>query len=94
MTTGRGEYPMASTRRSASAAAARRRGTAPPVDLLTHREMEVAAGLVRGLTNKQIGLELGISHRTVEIHRAKVMHKTGARSLAELVGMAGKLGLG
>ena len=87
MTTGRGEYTMASTRRSASAAAARRRGTAPPVDLLTHREMEVAAGLVRGLTNKQIGQELGISHRTVEIHRARLMRKLGAATLAGLLGI-------
>jgi FixJ family two-component response regulator len=85
MTTGRGEHPMASMRRPA--AAARQRGTAPQVDLLTHREMEVVAGLVRGLTNKQIGQELGISHRTVEIHRARLMRKLGAATLAGLLGI-------
>lgn len=52
---------------------------------LSTREREVAAGLVRGLTNKQIGLELGISHRTVEIHRARLMRKLGAASLSALL---------
>jgi two-component system response regulator FixJ len=52
---------------------------------LTTREREVAAGLARGLTNKQIGRELGISHRTVEIHRARLMRKLGAASLPALL---------
>lgn len=53
-----------------------------PLSELTHREIEVVDGLARGLTNKQIGLELGITHRTVEIHRARLMRKLGATSLA------------
>lgn len=57
----------------------------PSLDDLTEREREVVAGLVRGLTNKQIGQELGISHRTVEIHRARVMRKLGAPTLAALL---------
>lgn len=52
---------------------------------LTDREREIVAGLVRGLTNKQIGRELGISHRTVEIHRARAMRKLGAPTLAALL---------
>lgn len=55
---------------------------------LSTREREVVAGLVRGLTNKQIGLELGISHRTVEIHRARLMRKLGAASRPALLDIA------
>lgn len=57
------------------------------IERLTLREVEVAGGLVRGLTNKQIGLELGISHRTVEIHRSRLMRKLGALTLAGLLGI-------
>lgn len=57
----------------------------PSIMLLTEREREVVGGLVRGLTNKQIGQELGISHRTVEIHRARAMRKLGAPTLAALL---------
>ncbi len=55
---------------------------------LTAREQEVMALAVTGLTNKQIALRLNISHRTVEIHRARVMHKTGASSLLALARIA------
>lgn len=57
------------------------------IERLTLREVEVVGGLVRGLTNKQIGLELGISHRTVEIHRSRLMRKLGASTLAGLLGI-------
>lgn len=62
-----------------------RRVSRPSVASLTGREREVVAGLVRGLTNKQIGQELGISHRTVEIHRARAMRKLGTPTLAALL---------
>jgi two-component system response regulator FixJ len=49
--------------------------------------------LIRGLSNKEIGLELGISPRTVEIHRTWVMTRMQAKSMAELVRMGLGLGL-
>ena len=54
------------------------------IEHLTFRECEVLEALVRGLTNKQIGIELDISHRTVEVHRARLMRKLGAPTLAAL----------
>lgn len=58
------------------------------LQLLTPREREVLEGLVAGLPNKTIGYDLGISGRTVEIHRARVMEKMQAKSLSALVRMA------
>ncbi|CAN5832774.1 LuxR C-terminal-related transcriptional regulator [soil metagenome] len=52
---------------------------------LTPREREVAAQVMQGLTSKQIGKVLGISHRTVELHRARLMRKYSASTTAELV---------
>jgi FixJ family two-component response regulator len=60
---------------------------------LTRREREVMALVVAGLLNKQIAGELGTSETTVKIHRRQVMDKMGAGSLAELVRMAGRLGV-
>ena len=60
---------------------AQRPVTAP----LTAREREVAAQLMQGLTSKEIGRVLGISHRTVEIYRARLMRKYGASTAADLV---------
>ncbi len=57
----------------------------PVTAALTPREREVAAQLMRGLTSKEIGRVLGISPRTVEIHRARLMRKYGASTSADLV---------
>ena len=54
---------------------------------LTGREREVMALVVDGKANKVIAIDLGLSERTVEIHRANVMEKMGARSIAHLVKM-------
>lgn len=59
--------------------------TRPVRTELTAREREVAAFLMEGMTSKEIGKALGISHRTVEIYRAKLMRKYKASTTADLV---------
>ncbi len=54
---------------------------------LTPREKEVFLRVADGQANKVVAIDLGISERTVEIHRSQVMQKTGARTLADLVRM-------
>ncbi|WP_297510402.1 response regulator FixJ [uncultured Caulobacter sp.] len=61
---------------------------------LSPREREVLQGLIEGHANKVIAFDLGISPRTVEIHRANLMSKMQARSLSELVRMALSVGEG
>lgn len=55
-----------------------------PVVKLTPREREIAMLLVEGLTNRQIGARLDVSHRTVEAHRSRMMRKLEANSSAEM----------
>ncbi len=68
-----------------SGEAAERQRVARIFEGLSGREREVLQGVVAGKLNKTIGFELGISPRTVEVYRAKMMSKTGATSLSELV---------
>jgi len=63
----------------------RRVSAAARLAALTQREREVLQGIVAGKPNKVIADELGISVRTVEAHRARVMEKTGTATVAELV---------
>ncbi|MBY2923865.1 response regulator transcription factor [Rhizobium leguminosarum] len=60
---------------------------------LSPREAEVFRFLIRGRLNKQIAHALGISERTVKVHRHQVMEKLGVRSLAEAVSIAANIGL-
>jgi FixJ family two-component response regulator len=60
---------------------------------LTHRERQVMAQVTGGLMNKQVAGKIGISERTVKIHRGNLMRKMHAKSLAELVMMAESLGI-
>jgi len=57
------------------------------ISSLTQRESEVLDGVVRGLSSKRIGEQLGISGKTIEVHRAKMMLKMSAGSVPELVKM-------
>jgi FixJ family two-component response regulator len=63
------------------------------LNTLTPREREVMALVVSGLLNKQIAFELGTVEKTIKVHRARVMQKMGANSLAELVRLAERAGI-
>ena len=60
---------------------------------LTPREREVLAHVVAGRLNKQIAADLGTVEKTIKVHRARVMEKMAARSLADLVRIAERLGI-
>ncbi len=67
--------------------------TPPTLDVLTNREREVLSFVARGLLNKEIGVQLGISVRTVEAHRDSMVRKLGIRSAAGLTRFAMEQGL-
>jgi FixJ family two-component response regulator len=62
--------------------------------MLTPREREVFERVVAGRLNKQIAHELGVSEKTVKVHRGRVMEKMETRSVAELARLAERLGIG
>ena len=72
----------------------RRAEIAARLDHLTPREHEVMEMVTEGRSNKEIAMDLGVSAKTVEAHRARVMEKMGAGSLAELVRMVMAAGIG
>ena len=78
----------------ASSSSTRAEEAAARLNILTPRERDVLVGLVRGLPNKTIAYDLGISPRTVEIHRANLMDKLDVRSLSEALRIAFAAGLG
>jgi len=60
---------------------------------LTPREREVLTYVVAGRVNKQIAAVLGTVEKTIKVHRARVMQKMGVTSVAELVRLAGRVGV-
>ena len=75
------------------AAEARRAEVQRRVGMLTPRETEVFARVVTGMLNKQIGAALGVVEKTVKVHRARVMAKMRAGSVAELARLADEAGV-
>jgi FixJ family two-component response regulator len=63
------------------------------VKMLTARESQVFALVVTGMLNKQIGYDLGVGEKTIKVHRARVMEKMRAGSVAELVRLADAVGV-
>ena len=83
-----GKAVIAFAKRNAPAHAGNGNGMSfgfPGVALLTPREREVLTQIAGGASNKEAGRRLGISPRTVEVHRARIMEKIGARNAADLV---------
>jgi FixJ family two-component response regulator len=64
------------------------------LNALTPREREVMVWVVKGTLNKQIAFELGTVEKTIKVHRARVMEKMQVHSLAELVRLAERVGIG
>jgi FixJ family two-component response regulator len=63
------------------------------LDSLTPRERQVLEQVIHGRLNKQVAADLGTVEKTIKVHRARVMRKMGARSLAELVQLATTVGV-
>ncbi len=80
--------------KAADGAAARAAEAEVVLAVLTPREREVLEGLAQGLPNKTIAYDLGISPRTVEVHRANLMAKLDVRSLSDALRLAFAAGLG
>lgn len=76
--------------RALDAAQAEAVGTKPTLGQLSAREREVMALMVKGLHNRRIAEELGISPRTVEVHKARVMEKLGVQNIVDLVRLVDK----
>ena len=61
------------------------------LEMLTPRERDVFSLVVTGMLNKQVAFDLGITEKTIKVHRDHVMQKMGAQSFADLVRFAEKL---
>jgi len=91
---------VAAVRAAIEQHAVTRRAAADAADLeqrlasLTPRERDVLAGLATGKLNKQIAADLGVVEQTVKFHRARIMDRMRAKTSAELMAIAGRLGIG
>jgi FixJ family two-component response regulator len=79
------EAVAARRRRDRAPAASPFRARFPGAELLTPREREVLEQIAKGASNKEAGRALGISPRTIEVHRARIMEKLEARNTADLI---------
>jgi FixJ family two-component response regulator len=63
------------------------------ISALTPREREVLTHVIAGRLNKQIAADLGIVEKTIKLHRGRMMHKMGVRTVADLVRIAERVGI-
>jgi len=96
----RADALLAAARSAIAQDAAARRALADSAEIrqrvasLTPRERDVLAALAAGKLNKQIAAELGVVEQTVKFHRARIMERMQAKTSAELMHIAGRLGIG
>jgi FixJ family two-component response regulator len=94
------EELIAAIRTAIDQVAQQRQAEAETADLrqrfasLTPREREVLAGLAAGRLNKQIAADLGVVEQTVKFHRSRIMERMQARTIAELMHVAARVGIG
>ena len=86
------ELKFALPSQNSGAASVEVRHSIEKITLLTERELVVFDALVAGQSNKETARALGISPRTVELHRARILAKTDSKNLADLVWLAAKAG--
>lgn len=87
-----GAVRVASTRITPSLGS-RRAFALSRIEKLSRRERTILASIAEGFSNREIGVKLNISPRTVELHRANLLHKIGARNSADAIRMAMEAGL-
>ncbi len=90
---GNEQYVCAEIRDMIAADTLNKKNDLPGIGLLTEREIEVLTYLKKGLSSREIGIELDLSNKTVEVHRYNILRKLNLKNVASLVNYAHEMGL-
>lgn len=90
---GNEQYVCAEIRDMIAADTLNKKNDLPGIGLLTEREIEVLTYLKKGLSSREIGIELKLSNKTVEVHRYNILRKLNLKNVASLVNYAHEMGL-